>query len=489
MRCAGVVSARRGRRGRARAVALGIFLSAGAQAEENSVILLVVGMQKPLTVPGLTRVYIANPAVADVKHLGGNQILVIGVAEGRTTLLATQASGEKVQYTVSVTRQDPNEILAEIRKLLADVEGVTVRRVGEHIYLDGQAYSASDVERIEQVAALYPNAKNFVKAAPNAKRLVAQNLNAQFQKAGLKNVEVNLVGSALFLEGSVESEQDLQKANLIVKAVGEEVENLLTVGIKRMILSEVQFVEVRRNARDRYGVKLPTDVTGTATATTAITKELFPGRPAEASGRASITGNGEFSVSFQGNDGYGRLLAQPRLVCASGEQAEFLAGGEVPIPLISSNHFNVEYKQYGVILKLRPTADRRGNIETELEAEVSEVDTSVAVSVGGSISVPGFRTRKVKTSVTVRHGETIVLSGVFSHDEQKFVSKLPGLGNLPIIGELFKNRAFDSSKRELVIFVTPRIVNHDSDRIRGVIQEITDRYKQARSEVRFSIFD
>jgi pilus assembly protein CpaC len=95
----------------------------------------------------------------------------------------------------------------------------------------------------------------------------------------------------------------------------------------------------------------------------------------------------------------------------------------------------------------------------------------------------------VKTSVTVRHGETIVLSGVFSHDEQKFVSKLPGVGNLPIIGELFKNRAFDSSKRELVIFVTPRIVNHDSDRIRGVIQEITERYKQARSEVRFSIFD
>ena len=69
--------------------------------------------------------------------------------------------------------------------------------------------------------------------------------------------------------------------------------------------------------------------------------------------------------------------------------------------------------------------------------------------------MPGFRTRKVKTNVTVRHGETIVLSGVFSHDEQKAVSKLPGLGHIPIIGELFKNRAFDSTKRELVIFVTP----------------------------------
>ena len=93
-----------------------------------------------------------------------------------------------------------------------------------------------------------------------------------------------------------------------------------------------------------------------------------------------------------------------------------------------------------------------------LADQTDQVDQSVAVSVGSSASVPGFRTRKVKTNVTVRHGETIVLSGVFSHDEQKSVSKIPGLGHIPIIGELFKNRAFDSNKRELVIFVTPRIV-------------------------------
>lgn len=476
------------RRAPASAVVL-ILLASAARGEEGSLINLAVGMQKPLNIPGLTRVYIANPAIADVKQLGPNQVLVIGVGEGKTTLLATQSSGEKVSFTVSVKRQDPGELLSEIKKLLGDMEGVTVRIVGEHIYLDGQAYTASDADRIEQIAGLYPSVKSFVKVAPNAKRLVAQSLNAQLQKAGLKNAEATLVGATIFLEGSVESQQDLQKAELITKAVGEKVENLLTVGIKRMVLSEVQFVEVRRNSRDRYGVKYPTDITGTSTATAAITQELFPGRAGTGSARGSISGNAEFSVSFQGNDGSGRLLAQPRLVCASGEQAEFLAGGEVPIPLISSNHFNVEYKQYGVILKLRPTADRRGNIQTEIEAEVSEVDTSVAVSVGGSISVPGFRTRKVKTSVTVRHGETIVLSGVFSHDEQKFVSKLPGIGNLPIIGELFKNRAFDSSKRELVIFVTPRIVNPESDRIQSTIQDIHTRYKRARNEVTFSLFD
>jgi pilus assembly protein CpaC len=267
------------------------------------------------------------------------------------------------------------------------------------------------------------------------------------------------------------------------------VENLLVVGIKRMILSEVQFVEIRRNSRDRYGIKYPTDINGSLSVVTNFSRDLFPGNFLEATSKGAASSGSEYAIGFQSNDGYGRLLAQPKLVCASGEKAEFLAGGEVPIPLITQNQFTVEYKPYGVILNLRPTADRNGNIQTEIEAEASEIDTSVAVSFGGSSAIPGFRTRKVKTNVTVRHGATIVLSGVFSHDEQKAVSKLPGLGHIPILGELFKSRAFDSTKRELVIFVTPRIVNPDSDKIRTIIEDVKSRYKQARSEVNFNIFD
>ncbi|MCY1077186.1 type II and III secretion system protein family protein [Archangium lansingense] len=468
---------------------LALFAAGSARAQESSTINLGVGTQRVITVPGTTRIALGDPNVAEVKVIGNNQILLQGQAEGRTTLLVWKSSGQRVSYLVTVRKQDPNEIISELKKLLGEIEGVSVRMVGDRIYLEGQAYTAGDAERIDQVVSLYPNVKSFVKVAPNAKKLVAQNLTAAFQKAGLRNVQVNVVGSTIFLEGSVESQQDLQKSELIVKAVGEKVENLLVVGIKRMILSEVQFVEIRRNSRDRYGIKYPTDITGSVAATATINQQLFPGTFGAGNGIMTIVGGADFSIGFQGNDGYGRLLAQPKLVCASGEKAEFLAGGEVPIPLITQNQFTVEYKQYGVILNLRPTADRNGNIQTEIEAEASEIDTSVAVSFGGSSSIPGFRTRKVKTNVTVRHGETIVLSGVFSHDEQKAVSKLPGLGHIPIIGELFKNRAFDSTKRELVIFVTPRIVNPDSDKIRTIIEDVKSRYKQARSEVNFNIFD
>ncbi len=475
------------------AAALGalIALVAGgsALAQDGTTVSLGVGSQKVITIPGLSRVALGDPSIADVKTLGSGQLLITGQSEGKTTLLVWKSSGQRVSYLVAVRKQDPNEVITEIKRLLGEIEGVSVRMVGDRIYLDGQAYTTQDADRIEQVVGLYPNVKSFVKIAPNAKKLVAQNLNAAFQKAGLKNVQANVVGATIFLEGSVESQQDLQKAELITKAIGEKVENLLVVGIKRMILSEVQFVEIRRNSRDRYGIRYPTDITGTATAISNISQQLFPGTFGSGVATIGINASADFSFGFQGNDGYGRLLAQPKLVCASGEKAEFLAGGEVPIPLITNNQFTVEFKKYGVILNLRPTADRNGNIQTEIEAEASEIDTSVAVSFGGSASIPGFRTRKVKTNVTVRHGETIVLSGVFSHDEQKSVSKIPGLGHIPIVGELFKSRGFDSTKRELVIFVTPRIVNPDSDKVRTIIEDVKSRYKQARSEVNFNIFD
>lgn len=463
-----------------------LLVSGSALAQET--INLSVGQQTIRNVPSGAKLIIPGDDIASVRPLGSNQIVITGVREGRVTLIVNRPGGGRNTFLIVVRKDNPSDIIRALRSLLGDIEGISMREVDDRVYIEGQVYTAADAERIEQVLPLYPQVKSFVKIAPNAKKLVAQNLNAAFQKAGLKSVQATVVGATIFLEGSVESQEDLKKAELITKAIGEKVENLLVVGIKRMILSEVQFVEIRRNSRDRYGIKYPTDITGEIAAAANITKDLFPGSFGQGALQVPLIATAEFSIGFQGNDGYGRLLAQPKLVCASGEKAEFLAGGEVPIPLITNNQFTIEYKEYGIILNIRPTADRNGNIQTEIEAEASEIDTSVNVSVGSS-SVPGFRTRKVKTNVTVRHGETIVLSGVFSHDEQKNVSKLPGLGHIPIIGELFKSRGFDSTKRELVIFVTPRIVNPDSDKIRTIIEDMKSRYKQARGEVNFNIFD
>jgi pilus assembly protein CpaC len=468
--------------------AMVVPLRAGSQ---DSVLQLGVGETRTLSVSNIKRVVIGDDSVAKVKVVGSGQVLVTGNGEGRTSLLLFRESGSRVSYTVVVRRISPNEVVNELRRLLGDREGLVIKVVGDRVFLDGQAYTTEDFERVQQVAEIYPNVKNLVKVAPNAKKLSANTLNSALQKAGLRQASASVVGTTVFLEGSVESQQDLQKAEMIAKAVGEKVENLLVVGIKRMVLIEVQFVEIRRGSDTSIGLKWPTQIQSAEGAQVGIvySQTLMPNRgEPSVTANGSVAGQSNWSLGFRFDDGYGRLLSQPKLLCASGEKAEFLAGGEIPVVVSDGQRITVDYKPFGVILKVNPTADRQGNIQTVIESEVSDIDRSISVQFAG-FNIPGLRKRQVKTNVTVRHGETIVLSGLFNHDQQKDVSKFPLLGHLPIVGELFKSRNFLERKSELVLFVTPRIVNPDTERIRGMIKDIKDRYKAAKDEVEWGLFD
>ncbi len=477
-------------------VALGVapmlaaFNHGGGNEDIASTLEVPVGSSRVVQVQGISKIAVGDPQVAGVRAVGGNQVLVIGQSEGRTTLMIWKGNGQRLSYTVVVRKIDPNEVVNEIKRLLGDREGITVRVVGDHIYLDGNAYTQEDYDRVQSITEIYPNVRSFVRVSPNAKRLVANNLNAQFQRAGMKNVVARVVGSTIFLEGSVESDQDLKRAELITKALGEKVENLLTVGLKKMIMADVQFVEIRKNTLDNMGVKWPLDLTGPLDISSQIVGAV--GVPAPPGGTWTIS-LGPLESGFQLGllltDGYARLLAQPKLVCASGEKAEFLAGGEIPIIYATQNITTVEWKEYGVILKLQPTADSQGDITMKLEGEVSEIDWSVAVSQGTNTKIPGFRVRRFRTEVAVKHGEAIVLSGVFNHSEEKDVDKIPPFAYVPILGELFKYHTYTEQKQELLIWVKPYIVTPDSDRVVRMIRDMEQRYKEARDEVTYSIFD
>ena len=455
-----------------------------------SVLEVPSGSSRILTVPGLSRIAVGDPTVASVKAVGGNQVLVVGAQDGRTTLMVWKDNGQRLTYTVVVRKIDPNEVVNEIKHLLGDREGISLRIVGDHIYLEGSAYTQEDYDRVQSLIEIYPNVRSFVKISPNAKKLVANNLSAQFQRVGMKNVTARVIGSTIFLEGTVESAEELKRADLITKALGEKVENLLTVGLRKMILADVQFVEISHTATDNLGINWPFNFTGEASGNFSYGGAIpVGGAPTGLWGLSvgPLTAAAQLSLLLQ--DGYARLLAQPKLVCASGEKAEFLAGGEIPIIYTTFNISEVEWKEYGVILKLEPTADSQGNIEMKLEGEVSQIDNSVSVSQGTSVHVPGFKVRRFRTTVGVKHGESIVLSGIFEHEEEKDVSKVPPFAYIPIIGELFKQHAFTENKRELVIFVRPYIVSPDSDRVVHMIKDMEQRYKEAKDEVNYSVFD
>jgi pilus assembly protein CpaC len=471
------------------AVGLGLMLTwpSTAQAQDR-IIRMVVGEQKQMSFRGTSKVSVGNPNVADAKPLGGDSFLLFATGSGRTTLMVMRRGRSNLTFTVVVSKEDVKSLMAEVRKLLGDREGISIRPVGDRVILDGLAFTSEDYKRVKEITELYPQVKSFVKVNPNAKKLVANQLNVAFKQAGLKNVEATVVGTKIFLEGSVESKQDLQKAEMITKAVGEQVENLLSVGIKRMVLVEVDFVEIKKTGTDKIGILWPFDIEGEVTGSYVREWQLVGMGQDSSKARVTADGDSSFAFGFLFTDGYARVLAQPKLVCASGEKAEFLAGGEVPIVTVTAMAISVEYKQFGVMLNIVPTADRHGNIQMNIFTEVSDLDRSIGVTIS-DIEIPGFQVTRAQTNVTVRHGQTIVLSGLFRFDEQKNVSKVPLLGHIPILGELFKSRTFNEKKSELTVFVTPRIVNPDTPKILKMISDIKSRYKRAKSEVGFGIFD
>ena len=127
---------------------LSLLISQAVLADDASTISVALGTQRAIAVTDLSRIGIGNPAVIDARAIGGNQVLITGSGEGKTSLIFWKNSGARVTYTVVVRKQDPNEIISELKKLLGELEGVTTRVVGDRIYLDGQAYTQADADRI-----------------------------------------------------------------------------------------------------------------------------------------------------------------------------------------------------------------------------------------------------------------------------------------------------------------------------------------------------
>jgi pilus assembly protein CpaC len=258
------------------------------------------------------------------------------------------------------------------------------------------------------------------------------------------------------------------------------------------VLVEVEFVEIATDHNKVVGVKPPLQIASSA-GSGAVYQIVRPlpgdsGTQPVHSLAGTLSATAEFSIGARFDDGYERILSQPKLLCASGEKAEFTAGGEIPLLVATQNQFAVEFKKFGIVLQVTPTADRAGNIATEIYAAVSDVDRALSIRANG-FEVPGLRLREVRTSVAVKDGETIVLSGLFNSDEAKEVSKLPLLGSIPILGELFKSRQFVERKTQLAIYVTPRLVSPSSERNQELMRDGHKAYQDASSSVSFNLFD
>ncbi|MDN7452308.1 type II and III secretion system protein family protein [Burkholderia cenocepacia] len=340
------------------------------------------------------------PVAGQIKRIaiGDGKLLTANVVDGRLMLLAEHAgitslvvwatSGIVLNKTVRVAKGNVHEMAAQLRAVLADVQGVRVVESGPNIVLSGTVHG--DV----------------------AKRI----------GAAIADVP-NVIDATTIDEGDA---------------------------LKKTIHFKVQIMELTRNAQERLGIAWDTRIAGPSVSGQGMVGSGVTSPNFFVAGLTSALAS---TINLAINDGDAYLLAAPELNTKSGGTASFLAGGQVPIPRAGAlGTTDVEYKDYGIKLNIKPVVDANNVISAKIDTEISQIDPSVEFA-----GYPGFLTRRASSDISLRAGETMAISGLINADAIGSTARLPFLGRLPILGRLFRSDSFQSKRSDLVIFVTPLI--------------------------------
>ena len=283
-------------------------------------------------------------------------------------------------------------------------------------------------------------------------------LNNQLQQVqgllqGTANIQTRIAGRHIVLEGLRVSEADKAKAAQVVASFpGVVLDFIGRVGWEAMVRMDVRIVEVRRDKVSDLGLRWDSGLSGPN-----ASLQLGQGVASPGASWAVATQIGS-RIDLLAMQGMAETIAQPMLSCRSGGTARFVSGGEVPIPVVDAlGSTDVQYKEYGVILEVRPKADAGGGIYAEIEAELSQIDESVRVQ-----NLPGFIKRRSSTAVNVRDGETIVIAGLLARERGVSKQSIPGLGRLPALGRLFSSQHKLMRQTELLVLITPHLLTTDN---------------------------
>ncbi|MAU51732.1 MAG: general secretion pathway protein [Roseovarius sp.] len=394
-----------------------------AQAEDVRVVQsgtvnnLNVAMNRAIVVESdvpFAELSIANPAIADFSTLSDRTIYVLGKTPGRTTLT------------------------------LFDGIGALIANIDVHVSTDVAEFK----ERLRQIL-------------PG------------------EAIEVRTANDGIVLSGTVSSPARLQRAlDLAERYAPERVSNLMSVSGKQQVMLKVRFAEMQRSVSKALSANLTLDarsgndrigITGSRLDTGQIAGGggvLVPGTVAgqTAAGTAFIgfdIGATEVGILLEALETKGvvRTLAEPNLTALSGQEASFLAGGEFPIPVPQDdNTLTVEFKRFGVELKFVPRVVDDGIINLELAAAVSSVDPANSITTGG-LTLPGFRRRDTSTTVAMRDGESFAIAGLLQDDFRDNNAQVPWLGDVPVLGALFRSADYQRDQSELVIIVSAHLVS------------------------------
>jgi pilus assembly protein CpaC len=287
-----------------------------------------------------------------------------------------------------------------------------------------------------------------------------------------ERITIRPAGNALILTGQVSSTDRLRQ----VLAVAERyapggITNMLSVGGPQQVMLQVRFAEVQRSALKDIGANFLLEYFGNDSGVGIVSGNPGPNVAPDSFGALrgllsdGLSYNLDVRIDALERTGALRTLAEPNLVALSGDTASFLAGGQLPIPVASTGSANgsipvitVQFKDFGVGISFTPTVIARETINLELNSEVSSVDPTLAVEASG-IRVPGLKVRRAKTTIELKDGQSFAIAGLLQDDFQDNITQFPVLGNIPVLGALFRSTGFQQQQTELVVLITARLVD------------------------------
>lgn len=353
-----------------------------------------------LRLPGpIGEATVAKPEIADVLPLSADTLYVLGESLGTTNLTIKDSQGRVMAVVDIAVTQDIDGIKEKLFELLPG-ERIEVRAAGPSVILSGQVSSPDKVTRAVSVAEQFAPGK---------------------------------------------------------------VSNLIGVGGSQQVMLSVRFAEVQRSTAKEIG--LSAVISGGSNPNVTFLTGSGPSADAFVIGALTLL-DGTFALGllFDALEEKGliRTLAEPNLIALSGDTASFLAGGEFPIPVAQNANadrvaITVEFKEFGVALSFTPTVIGQDLINLVVKTEVSAIDTTVPVIIE-DIRIPGLSVRRANTTVELRDGQSFAIAGLLQDDFRDAISQFPILGDIPILGALFRSTSFQHDQTELVVIITPRLV-------------------------------
>lgn len=430
---------------------LGLLLSAGillAAPAVHAAQPLQIGLNESryMEISGLNRVAIGNPEVADVQLVSGNELLVVGKKAGSTTLLVWGAGGRS-EYLVIVSGADSG--LAEIIQRAIGLPGVTVQTVKDKVLLKGVVMNQYEKDMALKIASLYVGDDDVRTSTSNNESTGNNNAGA--------------------------SATDKTNENII---------DLLQMAKPSQIRLEAQIIEVSsKNAAD-FGIEYGSYTDGVGATKMGPAGTFYGGENWNTRdwGGWLVRHTAQINATVRAlvTQGKARILSRPSISTMSGEKARILIGGSIPIPVSNDGSISIQWREYGVKLNIEPVVDEMDKITSRVHAEVSTLDYSHAVTENG-FSIPALSSREADSVIHVANGMTMVIGGLLNTEDSKTISKIPLLGNIPVLGEFFKYTSKSRDKRELIILITPHLVGDDT--LTGMSDRMKQAYNDSQAEV------